>query len=623
LAQLRVAALLIGAIIDRDQILPCINGPSKRGRTIRIMGEIMSTSLKAYTTRLSALLALAVLVACGDSETSAPAGPTPVATVAITPSAESLLVGEQLVLDAEPRSVDGRPVQRPVTWHSANETIASVSVNGTVTAIAPGRAAISATSEGKAGWAQIVVTAPPIVPVAEVRLNVDTTVVLEFNGSKQLRADALDANGNVLPGRAVQWVSSRPAVATVSDDGLVVAKSAGNAIIGATIEGQTSMVGVRVNPAPVASISISGDPSSLELGETMFLAASVKGEDGQPTTRPVTWTTSAPAVITIEPATLSLVSIRALAAGTVTLTASADGKSTSVTFTVTPPPAQDLIYSRWNGEASEIFVLGLGGGSVAPVRLNAGNVSRDPSPSPDGLRYVFAVSQTNPTTGQAQHDLYVVDRNGMNMRWLTRADGVEDQPVWSPDGTRILFHGIDAQSQRSDLYVINVDGSGQTNLTAHLSPAMTDKREPAWSPDGSRIAFVGAVGGQHKIWIINADGSNAVQLTRDTGFDVTPAWSPAGDRIAFSRYNTADPTLGNDIMIVPVATGVPQRLPLIGDQFSPAFSPDGHYIAFSGTVLTGRGVAQLYTMRYDVTGLRLRTVNPAWGGGVQASWIRR
>jgi uncharacterized protein YjdB len=125
-----------------------------------------------------------------------------------------------------------------VTWHSANETIASVSTNGTVTALTPGRAAISATSEGKAGWAQIVVTAPPIVPVAEVRLSVDTTVVLEWNGSMQLRADALDANGNVLPGRAVQWVSSRPAVATVTGDGNVVAKSAGTAIVAATIEGQ-------------------------------------------------------------------------------------------------------------------------------------------------------------------------------------------------------------------------------------------------------------------------------------------------------------------------------------------------------------------------------------------------
>ena len=114
-----------------------------------------------------------------------------------------------------------------------------------------------------------------------------------------------------------------------------------------------------------------------------------------------------------------------------------------------------------------------------------------------------------------------------------------------------------------------------------------------------------------------------MQLTRDAGFDVTPAWSPTGDRIAFSRYNTADPTLGNDIMIVPVATGVPQRLALPGDQFSPAFSPDGYYIALSGTAVAGHGVAQLYTMRYDGTGLRLRTVNPAWGGGVHASWIRR
>lgn len=583
----------------------------------------MSTSLTARMTRLSALLALAVLVACGDSEGSAPAGPKPVASVSVSPSSDSLVVGEHMVLAALVKSVDGEPVQRPVTWQSANEAIATVSQNGAVTAIATGSVTISATSEGKAGSANIVVAAAPIVPVAEVRLSVDTVVVLEWDESVQLAAVALDAAGNVLPGRQVQWLSSRPAVATISDDGKLEAKNQGTALISASIEGVNAVTGVRVNPVPVASITFDGDPSSLELGETMFVGANVQGANGLPIMRQVTWTTSASGVASIEPGTLSMVSIHATGVGAVTITASADDKSTSVTFTVNPRPAQDLIYSRANGQASEIFVLALDGGSVVPLRLNAGNVSRDPSPSPDGQRYVFAVSQTDLTTGQPQHDLYVVNRNGMNMRWLTRATGLEDQPVWSPDGTHILFRGVDAQTQRGDLWVINVDGSGLTNLTAHTWPAMTDKRDPAWSPDGSRIAFVGSVGGDHKIWTMNADGSNMVQLTRDAGFDVTPTWSPAGDRIAFSRFNAATPTLGFDIMIAPVATGVPQRLALPGDQHSPAWSPDGHYIAVAGTAVAGRGQTEIYTLRPEGTGLRLRTVNPAWGGGVYPSWIRR
>jgi TolB protein len=293
-----------------------------------------------------------------------------------------------------------------------------------------------------------------------------------------------------------------------------------------------------------------------------------------------------------------------------------------VTFTVTPPPTHDLIYTRWTGSAAEIYVLGLGGGAGMPQRMNAGTVSRDPSPSPDGTKFVFAVSQTELGTGKPQNDLFIVNRDGMNVRRLTTADGMEDSPMWSPDGTKILFHATDEQSG-PDLWVVNVDGTGLVNLTAGLPADITDKREPSWSADGSRIAFIAARNGQHKVWTMNANGSNAAQLTTDAGFDASPAWSPAGDRIAFSRYNAATPAMGEDIMIVPVAGGAPVRLALVGDQRTPAWSPDGHYIAVSGTTVTGQGIGQIYTMRPDGGGLRLRTTNAAWGGGTSPSWIKR
>ena len=79
--------------------------------------------------------------------------------------------------------------------------------------------------------------------------------------------------------------------------------------------------------------------------------------------------------------------------GTAMLTAAMDGISANVTVRVAPRAAHDLIYNRWSGAASELFVLGLAGNSTVPARINAGNVSREPSPSPDGSQVVLAVSQ--------------------------------------------------------------------------------------------------------------------------------------------------------------------------------------------------------------------------------------
>jgi dipeptidyl aminopeptidase/acylaminoacyl peptidase len=94
-----------------------------------------------------------------------------------------------------------------------------------------------------------------------------------------------------------------------------------------------------------------------------------------------------------------------------------------------------------------------------------------------------------------------------------------------------------------------------------------------------------------------------------------PTFSPDGQQIAFVRNNVAAPVNGDDIMLVSANGGTPTRLALPGDQRTPAWSADGRWIAVTGTAIAGRGVQEIYTMRADGSGLRLRTVNPGWGGG--------
>ncbi|HKP16461.1 MAG TPA: LpqB family beta-propeller domain-containing protein [Gemmatimonadaceae bacterium] len=571
-----------------------------------------------------ALVALAFAVACGAADLQAPQQePKPVATVQVTSPSQTLTVGGTMTMVAATKAADGSLLQRGVTWSSENEQVATVDAKGIVTAIAPGQVTIVAASGTRAGTASIVVTAIPTVPVAEVRLSVDEEVQLEWNGIAQLRAVALDAEGAALPGRFVSWTSSKPSVFTVTQDGLVTAVGAGLANVTAIIDGVPATVGVRVRNAPVTDVvlELSDASTGLEVGEVVWIGTRVKLASGQVVDRALTWTSTNPAAATATTVESGAASIAALAAGEVTLTGSVEGKSATATLRITPRPTHDLLYNRWSAQnGSEIFLLSLSGSGAAPVRLNAGSVSRDPSPSPDGTQFVFAVSQID-QLGRNQNDLYVVNRNGLNMRRLTSDPGLEYEPAWSPDGRQILFSAADSTLEDHAIWVVNVDGTGLKNLTTALPAGVTVPEHPAWSPDGRRIAFIARQNQQHKVWTMNADGSNVRQVTTDAGFDQSPTWSPDGAFIAFSRYNS--PAYGWDIAIVPSSGGAAVLRALPGDQNVPAWSPDGHYIALKGTEVAARGPENIYTMRPDGSGLRLRTAAVAWGGGVSPAWVTR
>jgi Tol biopolymer transport system component len=75
-----------------------------------------------------------------------------------------------------------------------------------------------------------------------------------------------------------------------------------------------------------------------------------------------------------------------------------------------------------------------------------------------------------------------------------------------------------------------------------------------------------------------------------------------------------------DITLVGAQGGVTTRIALPGNQWSPAWSPDGQFIAFHQA--HGNG-SNLFTVRPDGTRLRLRTLDPTWGGGLKPAWIRR
>lgn len=570
----------------------------------------------SFWKRFGLSLTVALLVAaCSDSDGGTAPIPAPVvASVEIEPAALTMVEGQALTISATPLDASGTEILgKAIAWSSTDSSVAWVDSFGQLIAVGPGSAEIWAVAGGVAGTAVVTVTAAPVVSIALSA----SVLSLSKSTSQAITAVLTDALGRVVQGRAVAWSSNNPAVAIVSDSGVVAAIDVGYATITASAEGQTASLAVTVRRAAVASVDVSPGAMVLEIGETRQMTAVLKDAQGSVLEdRVVQWSVDNGNAV-ISPYGL-LIAVRG---GYVTVRATSEGVVGAVAATIVAADAYeyDLAYHRVrNNGDSELFILTLGNGAD-PQRINAGNVSRDATASPNGRRLAFAVSMKLIPTGEPQDDIYAVDRTGLHMRHLTTAEGAEDQPAWSPVGGRIAYRAGTADG-RSDIWVMNEDGTGQMNLTADL-PAQGMRSGPAWSWDGTRLAFAqietGVAGSTSSIWTMRADGSDKQRVTSTlSGFDAMPTWSPDGATLAFRRYYNGDA----DITVVSLATGAMRRIGLPGNQAAPAWSPDGSQIAFTQNLGL---VENVYTMRPDGGRVRLRTVNPAWGGGLSPSWVRR
>ena len=245
--------------------------------------------------------------------------------------------------------------------------------------------------------------------------------------------------------------------------------------------------------------------------------------------------------------------------------------------------------------------------------------------SPDGNKIAFV------SWGEETLDLHVMNPNGSdgsitNSSWeigfffgtflmstteWERELALRPEVAWSPDGRKLALPWV--EDGNFEIYVINADGSGQTNLTNH--PA-TDGVF-SWSPDGSQLAFLSDRDGNKEIYVMNADGSGQTNLTNHPANDrflSSSPWSPDGSKLAFlsDRDVTYDELYGlvGDEIYVMDADGSNQRR--LTDLFTedyrgkrvtskspPAWSPDGSKIAFASYPYPG----ELYVMSADGSNL--------------------
>jgi Tol biopolymer transport system component len=226
----------------------------------------------------------------------------------------------------------------------------------------------------------------------------------------------------------------------------------------------------------------------------------------------------------------------------------------------------------------------------------------DPAWSPDGRRIAFVSDREGPSFA---FQVYVMNADGTGQTRITNEPVSALSPAWSPDGARIAFSS--ERDGNADIYLVNPDGSNLVDINNDVG----QDGHPTWSPDGSRIAFDR---NSSNVWVMNADGSGQTQLTHSFGFtaSIEPAWSPNGDKIAFSSSEQRPQDQVRELYVmnpdgtnaVRLAANTTGRGP--GD-FLPAWSPDGSRLAFT----TSRNPRQeIYSIKADGTGLTNLTNTP-------------
>jgi Tol biopolymer transport system component len=191
--------------------------------------------------------------------------------------------------------------------------------------------------------------------------------------------------------------------------------------------------------------------------------------------------------------------------------------------------------------------------------------------SPDGKQIGFQCVNNN----KAQ--MCIVNADGTGLRTFGEPSNSGYSVAWSPDGTQIAI------GAEGNISVINTDGTGLTRLTED-----DNSFAPMWSPDGTRIAFYSQCFGC-QLSVMNADGSEKVNLTKNKGTFLTPKWSPDGTKIAFSQqgpeYNT---------LFSVKADGSEEPVELAHGK-CPAWSPDATQIAFTADVTVNPDPQTSYT----------------------------
>ena len=287
-----------------------------------------------------------------------------------------------------------------------------------------------------------------------------------------------------------------------------------------------------------------------------------------------------------------------------------------VTATIDPnaPPTGKIVYvCQYSKRVSrnQICLVNADGSGQRVLTPGGSHDDFFPSIAPDGNAVLFVSTRTG------RYQIYEYDLITSFVTQLT--DLVNDSayaPEASPDNSHIVFYAIHDGGEfpgDHNLWIAERDGSNPVQITNRPGGAW----DPVWSPDGTQILFASQVEGVPQLFIIDADGTDARQVTHLAGIRGRNDWSPDG--VTLSTYIGS--AWDRDIYLFDTnGENLRQLTDGLGN-LAPSFSPDGRWITFMSYRDHPHAVlgCEIYIMRVDGSAVRRLTDNeicdwqPRWG----------
>jgi len=485
------------------------------------MGRVRWKSLRPEVAAVDSA-GLVVAVSPGRTIIQATSTGGRMATAPVEVAAAEIALSETRIL-LGPQEIDtirvivpgqgGRPVRGGIQWHTSDSFVVRVGPTGLVSGVAPGRAEIAALGFGQERRVTVLIHRELSTLVVTPRPNAGA-IQLPLRASRRVTVIAEAADSTPIPEARVIWVTGDTSLISYDPaKGEVAGRALGTTTLTARVQGFDPIEWtVQVVPGTLA---LDRRRVALGLGERDSLRASLLDQDGKPLgpASDLEWRSDPDAVVRVSPGGI----IDGLRAGRAVVTAAAPwGKNATADVFV----VEDLFLTSNRGGKFGIYqIRSAVRDTMKPVLADSFD-NIQPALSPDRTRVVFSSNRGG------SYDLYLMDVDGRNLRRLTTDPGTEWEPVWTPDGSRIVYTGI-PQGAQAQLHVLRPDGHPPQALTA--GPG--SNQAPAVSADGQTLAFVSTRDGNQEIYLMPIEGGEARRVTRTGQRESHPRLLPGGDLV--------------------------------------------------------------------------------------------
>jgi Tol biopolymer transport system component len=222
------------------------------------------------------------------------------------------------------------------------------------------------------------------------------------------------------------------------------------------------------------------------------------------------------------------------------------------------PNGRDVIFTSNRTGNNEIFIISSAGGAAVNLTNNPANDGWARW-SPNGQQIVFHSNR------DGNFEIYVMNANGTAATRLTDSLAVDQFPDWSPNGRKIAFR------HDTDIYTVDVTSGASERLT-DVGPL---NQMAAWSPNGRQLVFMSARAGYPSVFVMNADGSGQTNLTPKTPGDADSDWvsrAPSWSRNGLIYFMSSRPSTGLDseiFVMLPNGTRMQQLTTSVGVDGNP------------------------------------------------------